>query len=136
MPCNLNQLRQYSYRKTSSGIAHNKVICDRETGKLIRIEFPSFDVFMSDSSLSLRTDLSSMSPDKLILWLKCLLIIQALLELPESALALQEASEELEGIFRFYQNRLPQDNLSVITSNKIKSKLRATEIRPAFTLEL
>jgi hypothetical protein len=121
-------LIQHSHSQTSSGIAPD--IRDRESGKPLRIQFPNFDLIMSSASLSFRTDWQTLSPDKLFLLLKCLLIIQSL---PETAL--EEAVEDLEGISRFYLNRLSQVNLPMIPSNSIKGKLRATEVRPPFVLE-
>jgi hypothetical protein len=129
MPCNPNQLNQ-KYSQTSSGAALNNVIFDRESGKAIVIQYPSFDLMMSDSSLSFRTDSYRFSPDKLMLLLKCLLIIQTL---PEAAL--EEASEELEGIYRFYKNRLSQINVPTISASSIRGKLRSTQVRPPIVLE-
>lgn len=129
MPCNLNHLNQ-KYSQTSSGAALNNVIFDRENGKAIVIQYPSFDLMMSDSSLSFRTDSYRLSPDKLMLLLKCLLLIQTL---PEAAL--EEASEELEGIYRFYSNRLSQVNLPKIPAISIRGKLRSTQVRPPIVLE-
>lgn len=132
MPCNPNQLNQYQYKhsQTSSGITLNNVVLDRESGKAIVIQYPSFDLMMSGSSLSLRTDSYRLSPDKLMLLLKCLFIIQIL---PESAL--EEASEELEGIYRFYMNRLPQVNIPIIPASSIRGKLSAMHVRPPIVLE-
>jgi hypothetical protein len=121
---------QQRHSQTSSGIAIKNYVFDRESGRPIVIEYPSFDVMMSDSSVSLRTDWRRLPPDKLILLLKCLLIIQVL---PEAAL--EEAAEELEGIARFYSNRLPQANLPIIPASSIKGKLRATQVRPPIVLE-
>jgi len=106
------------------------VVFDRESGKPIIIQHPSFDLMMSDSSLSFRTDFQRFSLDKLMLLLKCLLIIRTL---PEPAL--EEAAAELEGISHFYTNRLPQVNLPTIPARSIKGKLRATEVRPPIVLE-
>ena len=69
-------------------------------------------------------------PDKLMLLLKCLLIIQTL---PEAAL--EEASEELEGIYRFYINRLSQVNIPAIPASSIRGKLRSTQVRSPIVLE-
>ena len=85
---------------------------------------------MSGSSLSLKTSWQGLPLDKLMLLLKCLIIIQTL---PEAAL--EEASEELERISRFYSNRLLQVNLPVIPAGSIKGKLRATQVRPPIVLE-
>ncbi len=106
------------------------MVFDRESGKPIIIQHPSFDLMMSSSYLSFRTDSQRLSPDKLILLIKCLLIIQTL---PEAAL--EEAAEELEGISRFYANRLPQVNLPLIPASSIKGKLKATQVRPPIVLE-
>lgn len=130
MPCNLNQLNQYQYSQTSSGTTLTNVVLDRESGKAIVIQYPSFDLMMSGSSLSFRTDSYRLSPDKLMLLLKCLLIIQAL---PEAAL--EEASEELEGIYRFYRNRLPQANSTMIPATNIRGTLSAMQVRPPIVLE-
>ena len=129
-PCNPNQLTQYKHSQTSSGVALNNVVFDRESGEPIIIQYPSFDLMMSSSFLSFRTNYQRLSPDKLMLLLKCLLIIQ---NLPEAAL--EEAAEELEGISRFYADRLPQVNLSIIPTSSIKGKLRATQVRPPIVLE-
>jgi hypothetical protein len=59
-----------------------------------------------------------------------LLIVQAL---PEAAL--EEASEELEGIYRFYVNRLPQANAIVIPASSIRGTLSAVQVRPPIVLE-
>ena len=85
---------------------------------------------MSDSSFSFTTDWQSLSPEKLILLLKCLLIIK---NLPETAL--EETVEELENISRFYTNRFPQSSLPVIPANTIKGKLRQMQVRPPIMLE-
>ncbi|MEH1849086.1 MAG: hypothetical protein V7L25_29970 [Nostoc sp.] len=85
---------------------------------------------MSDSSVLFRTDWLRLSQDKLIVLLKCLLILQTL---PEAAL--EEAADELEGISRFYSNRLYQTNLPMIPASSIKGKLRATQVRPPIVLE-
>ncbi len=130
MRCNPNQLTQPKHSQTSSGIALNNVVFDRESGKPIVIQYPSFDLMMSGSSLSFRTDSQRLSPDKLILLLKCLLIIQTL---PEAAL--EEAAEELEGISRFYTERLSQINVPTIPASSIRGKLRATQVRPPIVLE-
>ncbi len=65
-----------------------------------------------------------------MLLLKCLLIIQTL---PEAAL--EEASEELEGIYHFYTNRLPQANLTMIAASTIRGKLSSMQVRPPLALE-
>ena len=115
--------------QTSTGIATENLVFDRESGRPLVIQYPSFDLMMSDSSLSFRTELRRLAPSKLMALLKCLLILQAL---PEAAL--EEAAEELEGINHFYSNRFEQTNLPVIPASSIKGKLRATEVRPAIVL--
>jgi hypothetical protein len=129
MLCNPNQLTQNQYSQTS-GVAFNHVVFDRENGNPIEIQYPSFDLMMSESSLSFRTDSQHLSRGKLLLLLKCLLIIQTL---PEAAL--EEVSEELEGISHFYTNRLSQINLPSIPASSITGKLRATQVRPPIVLE-
>ena len=94
------------------------------------IQYPSFDLMMSNSSLSFRTDSHRLSSDKLALLLRCFLIIQAL---PVDAL--EEASEELEGIYRFYVNRLPQSNEAMIPASSIRGTLSATQVRPTLVLD-
>lgn len=122
---------EHKHSQTSSGIAPNdNVVFDRESGKPIVIQYPSFDLIMSGSSLSFKTNWQGLSPDKLILLLKCLLIIQIL---PEAGL--EEAAEELEEISRFYADRLPQINRPTITASSISGKLRATQVRPPIVLE-
>jgi hypothetical protein len=132
MLCSLNQLNQYPYRhnQTSSGIASNHVVLDRESGKALVIEYPAFDLMMSATSLSLKTDAHRLSPDKLMLLLKCLIIIQTL---PEAAL--EEASEELEGIYHFYSDRSKQSNLTAIPASSIRGQLSAMQVRPPIVLE-
>lgn len=128
--CNPNQLPQHKNSQTSSGIDLNNVVIDRESGNHIIIQYPDFDLMMPGSSLSFRTAPQSLSSDKWMLLLKCLLILQTL---PEAAL--EEASEELAGISRFYANRLPQVNLPKIPATTIKGKLNPTQVRPPIVLE-
>lgn len=123
-------MTQRKHSQTSSGIALDNIVFDRESGKPIVIQYPSFDLIMSGSSLSFRTDRQVLSLDKLMLLLKCLLIIKTLPEI-----ALKEAAEELEGISHFYANCLPQVNLPMIPASSIKGRLRATEVRPPIVLE-
>ncbi|NEP57663.1 MAG: hypothetical protein F6K31_11665 [Symploca sp. SIO2G7] len=85
---------------------------------------------MSESSLSFKTSWQSLAPDKFILLLKCLFIIQTL---PESAL--EEAAEVLEEIFNFYANRSSQLNLPTVSTSNIKGKLKTTQLRPPIVLE-
>lgn len=129
MPCSLNQLNR-KYSQTSSGTALSNVIRDRESGKAIVIQYPSFDLMMSDSSLSFQTDSYRLSPNKLTLLLKCLLIIQTLQEA-----AIKEASEELDGIYCFYMNRLSQVNLPTIPVSSLRGRLGSTQVRPPIVLE-
>lgn len=121
---------QQRHSQTSGGIPIKNRIFDRESGKPIIIQSPCFDLMMSDSSLSLRTDWRRLPQDKLIVLLKCLLILQTM---PEAGL--QEAADELEAISRFYSNRLSQTNLPMIPASSIKGKLRATQVRPPIVLE-
>lgn len=132
MPCNLSQLNQHQYQhsQTSSGATLNNVVLDRDSGRAIVIQYPSFDLMMSDSSLSFSTDAYRLTPDKLALLVKCLLIIQAL-----PGAALEEASEELEGIYRFYINRFSEANATIISASTIKGTLNAVQVRPPIVLE-
>jgi len=129
MPCNPNQLPQSQYSQTSSGTA-SKVIFDRDTGKPIIIRDFSLNLSMTESDFSFTTSWQNMSQHKLVLLLRCLLIIQAL---PESAL--EEASEELEGIFHFYISRLNQTVPPPISVGSIQGKLKEIQVRPPIILE-
>jgi hypothetical protein len=122
-PCNPRHLIQSRYSQTSSGIALDNIIFDRESGK-------PFELVMSNTSLAFRTDWQHLSPSKLILLLKCLFLIQSL---PETAL--QEAAEELEEISHFYANRSPQSSVPTIPVSRIRGKLRAIQVRPPIVLE-
>ncbi|MGB3519190.1 MAG: hypothetical protein WBA43_22245 [Elainellaceae cyanobacterium] len=123
-------MNQRQYSQTSSGVTPNHGILDRESGRTIVIQYPSFDLMMSASSLSLKTDMCRLSPDKLTLMLKCLLIIQAL---PKAAL--EETYEELEEIYRFYSDRLSQAETPMIPASSLKGTLRAVQVRPPIVLE-
>jgi len=105
-------------------------VFDRESGKTIVIQYPSFDLMMSDSSLSFRTDWSRLPVSKLVALLKCLLILQSL---PESAL--EEAADDLEKVADFYSDRFPQANLPPIPSSSIKGRLKSARVRPPIVLE-
>ena len=123
--CNLNQLNQYQHKyiqTTSSATFSSNVVLDRESGRAITIQYPSFDLRLTNSSL--------LSPDKVALLVKCLLIIQAL---PEAAL--EEASEELEDIYHFHSNRLPQTSTTMIPASTIRSRLNTMQVRPPIVLE-
>jgi hypothetical protein len=130
MPCNPSQLTQYQLNQTSADIVGNNVIVDRVSGKPFIIQNPFFDLMLSGSTLSFVTDSQRISNDKLVLILKCLLIIQTL---PEAAL--EETAHELEGIYHFYKDRQTQINLPEIPSSKIKGKLKAMQVRPPIVLE-
>jgi hypothetical protein len=131
MPYNHNQLIPQRVNQTSSGVAvSNNIVFDRESGKPIVIQHPSLTLMVSDSSLTFSTDYQPFSQEKLLLLLKCLLILQTL---PEPAL--EEATEDLEGIARFYSNRLLKADVSTLPASSIKGKLRATQVRPPIVLE-
>jgi hypothetical protein len=123
-------LIRWKHDQTSSDVTFRNRIFDGESGKFIIIYSPSFDLVMTDSSLSLRTDWQRYSLDKLALLLKCLLIIQTL---PKAAL--EEAFEELEEISRFYVDRSSQVTLPVVPASSIKGKLRSVQVRPPIVLE-
>jgi len=117
------------HNQTSLGINNQNNVIDRDSGKPIVIQSSS-DLIISNSFVSFRTDLQSLSPNNFMLLLRCLLIIKAL---PESAL--EEAIEELEGISHFYANRATQVKLPLIPIVNIKGVLKATQVRPPITLE-
>jgi hypothetical protein len=128
MPCNPNRLTWHKPSQTSSGITSNTLL-DREGGSYTVVQHPSFDLVLSETSVSFRTDLYRLTPDRLMLWLKCLLLIQTL-----SEAALEEASRELEEIARFYMNRM-SGNVSTISTSVVKGKLEKAQIRPHIVLE-
>jgi hypothetical protein len=131
MPYNHNQLIPQRVNQTSSGVpVSNNIVFDRESGKPIVIQHPSLTLMVSDSSLTFSTDYQPFSQEKLLLLLKCLLILQAL---PEPAL--EEATEDLEGIARFYSNRLPKADVSTLPASRVNGQLRATQVRPPIVLE-
>jgi hypothetical protein len=125
-PYNLNRLIQQIPDKTSSGIVSTTEIFDRENGRKITIHYPSFDFMMTESSVSFRAEIS---PDKLMLLLKCLLILQSL---PRNAL--EEAINELEEIKNFHAERMAPNNLPLISTSKIEGKLSST-VRPPIIFE-
>lgn len=122
--------------QTSTGISPKNFVFDRESGKTLVIQYPSFDLVMSNDlamsnySLSFRTNLERLPFSKLIALLKCLLILQSL-----PAPALEEAAEELEGIADFYFDRFPQADLPTIPASSIKGKLKPEQVRPPIVLE-
>lgn len=108
----------------------NNTVFDRDSGKPIVIQYPVFDLMMSDGSLSFRTSSHLLPIDKLTLLIKCFLALQTLPEV-----ALQEAYEELEGISSFYRGRSPRSALPTISESSIKGKLRVPQVRPTIVLE-
>jgi hypothetical protein len=108
-------------------------VFDRENGRPIVVKTSSFDLTMSDSFFSITSDYQRLSPENLMLLLKCLLIIKSLSALPESAL--KEAVKELEGISRFYMNRIPQSSLPIISAGSIKGNPITIQVRPPIILE-
>ena len=115
-------LRMHS--QTSTGIDTENLVFDRASGKSLVIKYPSFDLVMSDSSLSFRTDWHRIAPRRLSALLKCLLILQTL---PEATL--EEAAEKLESIPRFYSNRLPEASVPALPPKLIKDKLASQQVR-------
>jgi hypothetical protein len=85
---------------------------------------------IAESFVFLKTDKEQLSPNKLILLLKCLLILQYL---PEAAL--EEAAENLEEITDFYIGRSPKANLPQASSSTIKGTLKSVQVRPPIVLE-
>lgn len=84
---------------------------------------------MTESSVSFRADILKISSDKLMLLLKCLLILQSL---PRNAL--EEAINELEEIKDFHAERMTSNNLPLISTSKIEGKL-SSAIRPPIIFE-
>jgi hypothetical protein len=115
--------------QTSTGLLATTSFFDKERGKTFIVQCPSFDIMMSDSFLSLRTDRDKLSQNA-ILRLKCLLI---LLSLPE--VALEEAAENLEDIANFYTDRFPQASLPNTLASTIKGTLKSAQVRPPIVLE-
>lgn len=127
-PCNLNQLTQ-PRNQTSSGISPDNAVFDRESGRPIVI-YHSFDSITSDPLLPFGSERQSLSPEKLVLLLKCMLIIR---DLPKAAL--KETAEELDGIYHFHINRRSQSNLSTISASTIQGKLGAAQVRQPIVLD-
>jgi hypothetical protein len=121
MPCSPNQLTRQYRNQTSSGTALSDTVHDRENGRTIVIHY-SYDL-MSDP-------FPHLSSEKMMLLLKCLLIVR---DLPKSAL--EETAEELEEIYRFHINRSSQDNVFAATADTIKGKLGDVQVRPPIVLE-
>ena len=118
------------FNQTSSGMDSNNSVFDRETGESIIIHHPSFGI-TSDPFVSFRNEGESSYSGKMLLLLKCLVIIASL---PEAAL--EETVEELEGISRFHVNRFPSDDIPVIASSNVKGKLGTPKVRPPIVLEV
>jgi hypothetical protein len=131
VPYNLNQLISQISDQTSSGIVSTKEIIDREDGRKITINYPLFDFMVTESSVSLRAgaDFLKIPSDKLILLLKCLIILQSL---PKNAL--EEAINELEEIKSFHTKKMTSNNSPLLGISKIKGKLSST-VRPPIIFE-
>jgi hypothetical protein len=118
------------FNQTSSGMDSNNAVFDRETGKSIVIHYPSFGM-TSDPFISYGNDGDSSYSGKMLLLVKCLVIIASL---PEAAL--EETVEELEGISRFYVNRFHSNDLPAIAPSTVKGKLGTAKVRPPIVLEI
>ncbi len=116
--------------QTSTGDFLVNLLIDRKAGRTITGNYPSFDLTMSDSSLSLTTHWREFPQDKLIALIKCLLILQSL---PEDAL--DESVTQLENIASFYSNLSPEKIVPVIPASSIRGKLRAIQPVPPIVLE-
>jgi len=116
--------------QTSTGDFLVHLLIDRKAGRTITGNYPSFDLTMSDSSLSLTTHWREFPQHKLIALIKCLLILQSL---PEDAL--DESVTQLEDIASFYSNLSPEKIVPVIPASSIRGKLRAIQIRQPIILE-
>ena len=110
----------------------NNAVRDRETGESIVIHHPySSSGRTSNLFAPFANDGESLSSHRMALLIKCLLVIASL---PEEAL--EEATEELEGISRFYVNRFPSNERPAIASSTIKVKLGTAKVRPPIVLEV
>lgn len=69
-------------------------------------------------------------PNKILLLLKCFMLIQ---DLPEEAL--KESLETLEEISEFYAERSTQNSLPTSQDTKIIGKITSTEVRSPIVLE-
>jgi hypothetical protein len=127
--CNPKQLNLQRYSQTSTGISGKNFIFDRESGKVIVIQYPSFDLMVLDSSLSFRANWNNLPLSKLTALLKFLSILHTL---PESAL--EEAVEQLERVSDFYSDRFPQASLPTIPASIVKGNLKSTQVRPPIVL--
>ena len=126
----LNQLTP-NYRTTSIESPYKHKFIDRETGK--EIQLYSSDLVISSTSLSLTTDLTELSLDSLIAFLKCWFILQQLKNLPEKAL--KEAAEELEEILNFYSDYSPQTTTKKLQPKVLKATITSTKTRPPIVLD-
>lgn len=127
---NLNQSKLRNHSPTSTGVSVTSFDSNRGVERRLEIQLPSFDLTMSDSSLSFKTDWSRLPSVKLIALLKCLLILQTL---PQDAL--EEAAENLIEIADFYSDRLHQASLPTVPTHIVEGKLISTQIRPPIVLE-
>ncbi len=127
---NLNQLTP-NYRTTSIESPYKHKFIDRETGK--EIQLYSGDLVVSSTSLSLTTDLTELSLDNLIAFLKCWFLLQKLKNLSEKAL--QEAAEELEEILNFYSDYSPPTTAKKLEPKVFKGTIMPAKIRPPIILD-
>lgn len=79
------------YSATSAGIVRNNFVFDRDSGKQLTIQDPFLDLEESASTLSFRTTWHHFPPSRIVMLLKCLLILQSL---PENVL--EEVAKKLE----------------------------------------
>jgi hypothetical protein len=123
-------LRIQEHNQTSTGIPLKNSVFDRESGKDIVVHFPSFDLIVSNYSLSLSIGQDRLPLNRMIALLKCLVMIQSL---PEAGL--EEAVEGLERVADFYTERSTEANVPTIPASSIRGKIRAAQVRPPIVLE-
>jgi hypothetical protein len=114
--------------RTSTGLSTHSLV-DRDSGRTVVIQYPSFDLKMSASSLYFKADWSHWSAEKMAILLKYLLVFQSL---PEAAL--EEAVGELEKVVEFHTDRVPQAQLPAKVT-RITGRIASIEVRPPIVLE-
>ncbi|WP_107668611.1 hypothetical protein [Cyanothece sp. BG0011] len=120
-----------NYRTTAIELPYKHKFIDRETGK--EIQLYSSDLVVSSTSLSLTTDLTELSLDSLIAFLKCWFLLQKLKNLSEKAL--QEAAEELEEICNFYSDYSPPTTTNKLEPQVFEATIMPAKIRPPIVLD-
>jgi hypothetical protein len=115
-------------RTSTTGLSTNSFV-DRDGGRTVIIQYPSFDLKMSAYSLSFNADWNYWSAEKMAILLKYLLVFQSL---PEAAL--EEAVDELEKVVEFHSDRVPQSQLTA-KATRIVGRIDSTQVRSPIVLE-